>query len=417
MSDTECQIADILLPSASICVFSQDDDTLKSAQLLKEDWRFARVNVDCIDGNVDDAIAKFKKDGATDLIILQTDDIDDSFTERLGELSNYCDDDTDAIIIGPVNDVYLYRQLIDMGVSDYLVRPVSPEIIKDVISKALIDRLGVSDSRLIAFVGAKGGVGASALAQICSLVASDIMGQKTLLMDAGGGWSPLSIGMGFDPATTIAEVSSAVTSGNEDALDRMFYSVSNKLSVLASGADAMLDPSVNSKNYEAVIDNLMVKSPVVFVDLSSSESAIKKMVLSRAHQIIVISAPTVTSLRFCRSLLKEISEIRGGDTDDVSLVINQVGVCKTNEVSNDDITKALELTPSASIDNNPSLFFKYESEMKEIVNDKDFSPLVTAFLPILGKTISGGDDYNCDENDGNSNMISGLLNKLKPKNK
>ncbi len=417
MSGTENQIADILLPSASICVFSQDSDTIKSIELLKDDWRFARVDINIVDGGVDNAIEQFKKDGASDLIILQTDDIDDSFTGRLGELSNYCDDDTDAIIIGPVNDVYLYRQLIDMGVSDYLVRPISPEVIKEVIAKALISRLGVSDSRLVAFIGAKGGVGTSSLAQICSLIASDIMEQKTLLMDGGGGWSPLSVGMGFDPATTLPEVSNAVLSGDEDALERMFHDVSDKLTVLASGADTMLDPSISSKNYEAVIDNIMVKSPVVFVDLSSSESAIKKMVLSRAHHIIVISSPTVTSLRFCRSLLKEISEVRGGDIDDVSLVINQVGVCKANEVSNDDIEKALELAPSASIDNAPSLFFKYESEIMGIISDKDSSRLVTAFLPILGETISGEGNYIGDSEDKNSSIFGGFLNKLKPKSK
>jgi len=163
MSDVEQQFTDILLPSASVFVFSKDADTLESAGALKDDWRFARVGVEIVSGDVDSAIEQFKANGASDLIIIQTDEIDDSFTERLGELSNYCDEGTAAIIIGPVNDVYLYRQLIDMGISDYLVRPVKTEIITDVIVKALIKRLGISGSRLIAVIGAKGGVGTSVI--------------------------------------------------------------------------------------------------------------------------------------------------------------------------------------------------------------------------------------------------------------
>ncbi len=414
MSDVEHQITDILLPMASVCAFSKDKETLDSVASMQDDWRFARVNVEKIEGGVNDAIEKFKDDGASGLIIIQTDEIDDSFTERLGELSNYCDEDTSAIIIGPVNDVYLYRKLIDMGVSDYLVRPVTPEIITDVIAKALIKRLGVSDSRLIAFVGAKGGVGTSSIAQICAVIASDIMEQKTLLMDASGGLSSLSVGMGFDPATTLFEVSRAVVAGNNDALDRMFHNVSDRLSILASGADAMLDPTIDSKNYEAVIDNLMVKSPVVFVDLSSSEASIKKAVLSRANQIVVITTPTVTSLRFCRGLLKEIFDIRGGDIKtDVSLVVNKIGVYKANEVADADIAEALEFAPSANIDSLPALFFKYESEMKDLMSDKDSSFLATAFLPILSKTISGGDD--CVVKEKGAGILGGLLNKLKSK--
>ena len=416
MSDVEQQVTDILLPDASVFVFSKDNETLVCARCLKDDWRFGRVKVDAVEGSVEDAIEKFKTDGASDLIIIQTDEIDDSFTDRLGELSNYCDENTAAIIIGPVNDVYLYRKLIDMGVSDYLVRPIKPEILTDVISKALIKRLGVSDSRMIAFVGAKGGVGTSCLAQVCSLISSKMLGRKTLLMDGGGGWSPLSVGLGFDPATTLPEVSRAVEGNNKDALERMFFDVGDGLSVLASGADAMLDPTINAKSYEAVIDNLMVKSPTVFVDLSSTESSIKKMVLSRAHHIVVITTPTVTSLRFCRSLLKEISDIRGDDISDVSLVVNQAGISKAHEVVEADIAEALEVAPSASIANLPALFFKYESEMKDMLSDKGFDALATAFLPILEKTISGAsDDGDSDNDDKDLGLLGGFLSKLKSK--
>ncbi len=417
MSDmTEHQVTDILLPAANVAIFSKDSDTLSCTNLLKDDWRFARVNINIVEGGVLNAIEEFAQNGAPDLLIIQTDDISDSFTDRLDELSEYCDEDTAAIIIGPVNDVYLYRKLIDMGVSDYLVRPVSIDIIKEVIAKTLIARLGVSDSRLIAISGSKGGVGTSYIAQICALIAANIMEQKTLLMDGAGGWSSLSVGMGFDPATTLSEVSRAVLNGNEDALGRMFFEVSERLNILTSGADSMLDPMIDAKSFEAIIDNFMVKYPVVFVDLSSCEASIKKVILARAHNIIVISTPTVTSLRFCRSLLKEISDVRGGDIEDVSLVINMVGMNKASEVGKSDISEALEFNPCAYIDYTPSLFCKYESDVKDMVSDKDFNALATAFLPILSKTISSGRPVgNMVDNNVGSGIFASLLSKIRAK--
>ena len=146
-----------------------------------------------------------------------------------------------------------------MGVSDYLVRPIKPEVLQEVVAKALVSQLGVSGSRLIAFVGAKGGVGTSSLAQIAALTASETLENKTLLMDGAGGWSSLSVGIGFDPSATLHEIARAVETGNEDALERMFFQASEKLTLLASGADAMLDPFVAGAQYEAVLDNLMVK--------------------------------------------------------------------------------------------------------------------------------------------------------------
>ncbi len=413
MSEIENQATDTLLPSASISVFSKDSDTLDSAKALLDDWRFARVNVNAVEGDVEDAIATFESEGATEIIIIQTDEIDDSFTERLGELSNYCDEGTAAIVIGPVNDVYLYRQLIEMGVSDYLVRPLKPEILKDVIAKALIQRLGVSDSRLIAFVGSKGGVGVSSIAQICAWLASGNMENKTLLIDAAGGWSPLSVGMGFDPSANLSEIARAVEAQNEDALERMFFEASDKLTILASGSDAMLDPSVSAAQYEAILDNLMVKSPVVLVDLSGADSTVKKAVLSRAHEIVMVATPTVTSLRFCRSLLKEISDIRGGESGGISLVVNQVGLAKSHEVSSSDIGEALEFAPSVSIPYLPAVFLNYESDIKGMIADKESVTFIESLEAMLQKSVSN--NVTKDQPEESSSFLDGLFNRKKSK--
>lgn len=414
MSEAEHQETDILLPGARIALFSTDAETRSSLEVLKDDWRYARVQIEAHNGDVETAITTCESSGSPDLLIIQTDNIDDDFIGRLGALSEHCDEDTAAIIIGPVNDVYLYRQLIEMGVSDYLVRPVQPDVISGVIAKALISRLGVSGSRLIAFVGAKGGVGVSNIAQISAWIAAEKLGQKTVLLDASGGWSSLSVGMGFDSAATLYEVSRAVENGNEDTLNRMFFEADENLTVLSTGSDAMLDPALPAANYEAILDRLMSKSPIVMVDLSASAPSLKKAVLSRANQIVLVSTPTVTSLRFSRSLIKEISDIRGGDKDAVSLVVNKKGAVKAFEVAEGDIAEALEFEPSVAIEYMPSLFLKHESEMRALLSDKDAASVSAALLSVLKKSIVV-DMQAGEAEDKNSGLLGGFLNKLTTK--
>lgn len=411
MSDTD-QSTDILLPQARIAVFSRDDETIASAALVQEDWRFARVNVDAKEGGVHEAIEVYKTSQSPDLLIIQTESIDDDFTALLGELSAYCDEGTAAIVVGPVNDVYLYRQLIEMGVSDYLVKPLRPDVLSEVIAKALIARLGVSDSRLIAFIGSKGGVGTSSFAQIAAWLISEKTGQKTLLMDGAGGWSSLSVGMGFDPSATLHEVSRMIESGNEDSLARMILHMSDKLSVVGSGSDAMLDAGISGAQYETMLNNFMVKSPVVLVDLSSAEPALKKAVLTRAHHIFTFTTPTVTSLRFCRSLMKEISDVRGGGKDDISLVVNKSGVCKSHEVGSADIAEAMDVKVDLSVPYLPPVFLKYEADIKGLLSDKEGSAVATSFLTLLMKTVSGGSVISVDEKDKNAGILGGFLNKF-----
>ncbi len=415
MSEVEHQATDILLPGARVSIFSKDSETLNSAAIVKDDWRFARVELVAAEGDVDTAIETYKTQKSPELLIIQTDEIDDQFTARLGELSQYCEEGTAAIIVGPVNDVYLYRKLIDMGVSDYLVRPIIPDVLSEVVAKALIERLGVSDSRLVAFIGAKGGVGTSTFAQIAAWMLSEKLGQKTVLMDAAGATSALSVGMEFDPSTNLHEVARAVESKNEDALKRMFYQASEKLSILATGADAMLDPPITAHQYEAILDNIMVKSPVVLVDLSGANATIKKIVLSRAHKIVAFTTPTLTSLRFSRSLLKEITDIRGGDKSDTILIVNQSGVSKANEVTAGDISEAIDHAPQAVLEHLPNIFMKHESEIKSIFTDKDASSVLATFLQVISKAINAKYDGNSEKTGSNSGLLGGLLNKITAK--
>ena len=209
MTEVNNQATSILLPTSSVAVYSKDNETLEAARHAANDWRFARVNVVVEDGDINTAIQAYQDASAPDLIIIQTEDMGDSLTAQLEQLAGCCSEDTAAIVIGPLNDVNLYRKLIDMGVSDYLVKPISADAMADVIARTLVDRLGVTGSRLIAFVGAKGGVGTSVLAQAAAWGVSDILKQKAVIIDGAGGWSTMSVGLGFEPSTTLAEAAKA----------------------------------------------------------------------------------------------------------------------------------------------------------------------------------------------------------------
>ena len=43
--------------------------------------------------------------------------------EQLESLAEFCDSGTKVIVVGKLNDITLYRELISRGVSDYLVQP------------------------------------------------------------------------------------------------------------------------------------------------------------------------------------------------------------------------------------------------------------------------------------------------------
>ena len=415
MSEADNQATSILLPTSSVAVFSQEQSTLQAARDLINDWRFARVDVQAVEGDVSSAIQTYQSMASHDLIVIQTSVIDESFTDHLGELAAHCEEGTSAIIIGPDNDVNLYRKLIEMGVSDYMVHPVSAADLAAVTSKAIIEKIGVSGSNLIAVMGAKGGVGSTVIAEALACGVADVWQEKTILLDTSGGWSTLSVGLGFEPATTLSEAARAAEANDEDSLNRMMHSVSDKLSVLATGGDVMLEDNVTAEQLEMLLGMLMAKCPVVIADLSQSPQKLQKAVVSRAQKILIATTPTLPSLRLARTLLQEVKEVRGGEDGNVSLIVNMQGQASANEVSKADIEKAMEIKVDAYLPYDPKMFLGNESESKKLTDDLGGRAMIEeTLLPIiqkiLGKTNIPSDGQKAGENSG---FINTLVAKLK----
>ena len=225
----------------------------------------------------------------------------------------------------------------------------------------------------------------------------------------------MSVGLGFEPSTTLSEAVRAAENNDEDSLNRMIHKVSERLSVLATGGDVMLEPTVNAEQLEGLIDTLMAKYPVLVVDLSQSSELLQRTVLARANQILVTTTPTLPALRLARSLLQEVREVRGGDDESVSLIVNMQGQAAANEVSKKDREKAMEFSVAAYLPYDAKLFLGNESESKKLTDDAGARALIEkSLLPVVKKTVAVSADAENDNNEDDS-LFGGLLGNLKGK--
>jgi len=407
----------ILLPAAKIGVFADNGDLRNNVQSLVDDWRFARVTIDVSRGDVETAISLYEKVDAHDVIVIETDTVDDSFVQRLEALAQYCSSDTAAIVIGPVNDVNLYRKLISMGVSDYLVHPIGQEALGEVIAKSVIERLGTSGSQLISFIGAKGGVGTSSLAQTLAMAIGEKFQEKTVILDADGAASYLSVSMGGDPTTTLAAAAKSAIAKDKDSLKRMMVRGSDKVEALGSGAEAFLDQIISAEQFEDVLDSLMEGHPVCIVDLSKAPADIRRSTLARSHKIFVVTQGTVQSLRSARMLLNEIKQLRGGSEKDkeVSLIHNMKGMFSDYEVPGSEAEKALGHEINYNVDFSSKGFPAQEMEGKKPFSNsftrKIGEELLQSLSHIIKKDLPTKDDVSHTQ--GGKKMLGGFFDKLK----
>lgn len=399
-----------LLPTARVDFYTQDDATALTAEVLKSDWRFVRVGVQIKRADIDSAIADYAGTASPDLVIVETSDISENFIQKLGALAGVCAPGTDAVVIGPTNDVHLYRSLVGMGVRDYLVRPTPQEDIVKVIAHALAEKKGISNARLIAVVGSKGGVGTTTVAQMLAWDIAERLKQKTLLMDAAGSNGTLGVSYGVEPSTGFAEAVRVGASGSDDDMKRIMQSVTDHLSLLVCGGDPVLSARPDPDAVEALINRALQKYPVVVVDLSGASRAVQKRIVSVAARVVMTTTPLLSALRNARTYLGEMKTVRAG-LKDVDLVINMHGMAPGAEVPFGDIKAALDLEPAAKIPYAPKIFAGSEASGRPVGQDRAAQDILRALLDVATR---GADTTSKEEQSsgGKKDDARGFLRKL-----
>src|SRR6185312_5079818 len=162
-------------PRVSIQAFCDTVETAAAVQSAGEDRRLGKTHVKIQMGGATAAAEAYRNSPTPNIIIIESDNRADDILNGLDQLAEVCDSGTRVIVIGRVNDVTLYREMTRRGVSDYLIAPVNTLDIVRAVCGLFTAPDAKPVGRVIAVVGAKGGVGSSTVAHnIAWAIARDL---------------------------------------------------------------------------------------------------------------------------------------------------------------------------------------------------------------------------------------------------
>ena len=81
-----------------------------------------------VSGGVQSAIEFFSDTPTPNLLLLEANQSYEMLIEDLDRLAEVCDVGTKVVLIGHINDVQMYRDLVRRGVSEYIVAPVTARL-------------------------------------------------------------------------------------------------------------------------------------------------------------------------------------------------------------------------------------------------------------------------------------------------
>ncbi len=343
------------VPRISIQAFCVSDGVAKPIERMTADRRMAKTHMKVHMGGVETALDLYQSSPTPNLIIMESSAEPQGLLEQLSQLSGVCDPTTKVVVIGHYNDVTLYRELIKAGVSEYMVAPISVADTIAVISGIFIDPEAAPIGKSIAFIGAKGGVGASTLAHNSAWAISTLFQNEVLIADLDLPFGTANINFDQDPTQGIAEAVFSPERMDETYLDRLLAQCAEKLSLLAapSTLDRVYDFEPNA--FADVIDVAQRSAPYVVLDVPHVWTGWTKTTLARADEIVIVATPELANLRNTKNLIDILKKMRPNDFEP-RLILNQVGVPKRPEIKPADFYDPLGLEPVAIIPFDPVVF-------------------------------------------------------------
>lgn len=396
------------LPRISIHAFCETDGLARTLERCTEDRRMAKVHARINSGGVAAATNMYASSSTPNLLILETRENTQNLMAELGQLAEVCDPETRVVIVGHVNDVTLYRELIRNGISEYIVAPVSMADIIGVISGIFVDPDADPLGRAIAFVGAKGGVGASTIAHNCAWSISELFETETILADLDLAFGTANLDFNNDPAQGIAEAVFSPDRLDEVFLDRLLAKCSEHLSMLA--APSMLDRvyDFGGDAFLPVLDIIQRNAPVSVLDVPHVWNDWTRQLLASIDEIVITATPDLANLRNTKNLYDTLAKLRPNDTPPL-LVLNQVGMAKRPEIAIDVFCEPLGVEPVAIIPFDAQLFGDAANSGLMIAESNARSPVAESIVQ-LAHVVTGRAEMKKRKKSGLAGLM-GLLGR------
>jgi len=341
-------------PRISVQAFCESEETAAAVRSAGEDRRLAKAHLTVKKGGMAAAIDAYHNAPTPNVIVIESEGQSDILT-GLDELATVCDPGTRVVIIGSEHDEAPYRELVRRGVNDYVVGPVSAIDVVRSICSLFSAAEAITVGRVIAVVGAKGGVGASTVAHNVAWAIARDLKLDCVVIDLDLAFGTAGLDFNQDPAQGIANAVFQPDRPDSAFIDRLLSKCTDHLSLLAAPATLERVYDFGSNAFDAILDTLRMTTPCIVLDIPHQWAGWTKRALESADDILIVAEPDLANLRNAKNLLNALKASRPNDRAPL-YCLNQVGMPKRPEIDKRSFAKTLETQPVAAVPFDSRLF-------------------------------------------------------------
>ena len=315
-----------------LVAFLADDITRETVARLAAQlgWRDAVIG----QGGIAAAAQAIDAAAPPGLLVIDISDNDDPLG-AMDALAEICPPATRVVTVGTSNDIMLYRRLLAMGVVDYLHKPVAADALHEALLQASrpVERIAAAPAtraaRVIAFIGARGGVGTTTLATAIGWCLGEEQQQRVALLDLDLQFGNVALGLDLEPGRGLREALE-----HPERIDGLFVSGAMtgtpRLRVLAAEEPLDDHPLLDPSSVDPLLAALNDDFDCVIVDVPRALDGMARRLLARADATVIVGDFSLAAMRDTHRLIVLTAVLRPGVAPIV--LVNRAGALARGEI-------------------------------------------------------------------------------------
>ncbi|WP_353203950.1 pilus assembly protein CpaE [Sphingomonas sp.] len=306
-------------------------------------WAPEKVNK----GGLRNAVQSLSVSASPQILFVDLSESGDPLND-INALAEVCEPGTIVIAAGQVNDVRLYRDLVVSGIQDYLLKPLNPDMLREAFTNAqailnapkAVD-VGTERPHIsTAFIGARGGVGASTLATSVAWVLSEKGARTTALLDLDVHFGTGALSLDLEPGRGLTDAIENPSRIDGLFIERAMVKSSERLSVLSAEAPINSPVLTDGSAFYQLQEEMRSAFECTVVDLPRGMLVLHPHLMTDIQVAVIVTELTLAAARDTIRLLSWMKS--NAPQTQIVVVANRVQPSAALEISRKDFEGSIE---------------------------------------------------------------------------
>lgn len=348
-------------------------------------------------GDIDAAAEHMKSSPSPEVLFIDVNSVE-SAPASFDKLADVCDPGVKVIVSGKINEYSFYCWLVDMGISSYLLKPLTQTALENAWRKATevaapaaaaVAAAPVTNGKVISVIGSRGGVGATTICTNLAWILAHQLEQKTALLDFDAQLGTVALSLDLEPGRGLRDALEKPERIDGLFLDRVMVKLDDQLSILSTeeGMEENITPNEGAVN--ALFTQTRPKYTQIVVDVPRFLTPFTRLALSSADHIVCVTELSLMGLReslryleYCRDVLKVAPPI---------FVANKVGVAGKHQMPQSEFEKGLGAKIDFTVPLVPDAHAASTAGQVLVETAKN-SPAVKALAALAARFVEGAEE-------------------------